>query len=78
MMKDLLVYIVKGLVDDPDAVAVDEIESGNTVTLELSVASDDMGRVIGRRGQVINAVRSLVEVKAARLGKRVDVELLEE
>lgn len=77
-MKDLLVYIVKGLVDDPDAVAVDEIESGNTVTLELSVASDDMGRVIGRRGQVINAVRSLVEVKAARLGKRVDVELLEE
>jgi uncharacterized protein len=78
MMKDLLVYIVKGLVDDPDAVAVDEIENGNTVTLELSVASDDMGRVIGRRGRVINAVRSLVEVKAARLGKRVDVELLEE
>lgn len=77
-MKDLLVYIVKGLVDDPDAVAVDEIESGNTVTLELSVASDDMGRVIGRRGRVINAVRSLVEVKAARMGKRVDVELLEE
>lgn len=77
-MKDLLVYIVKGLVDDPDAVAVDEIESGNTVTLELSVASDDMGRVIGRRGRVINAVRSLVQVKAARLGKRVDVELLEE
>lgn len=77
-MKDLLVYIVKGLVDNPDAVEVHEIENGNTVTLELSVASDDMGRVIGRRGRVINAVRSLVQVKAARLGKRVDVELLEE
>jgi uncharacterized protein len=77
-MKDLLEYIVKGLVDNPDAVKVYEIESGNTVTLELSVAGDDMGRVIGRRGRVINAVRSLVEVKAARLGKQVDVELLEE
>jgi uncharacterized protein len=77
-MKDLLEYIVKGLVDNPDAVEVYEIESGNTVTLELSVAGDDMGRVIGRRGRVINAVRSLVEVKAARLGKQVDVELLEE
>jgi uncharacterized protein len=77
-MKDLLEYIVKGLVDNPDAVEVYEIENGNTVTLELSVASDDMGRVIGRRGRVINAIRALVQVKAARLGKTADIELLEE
>ncbi|MFO7538719.1 MAG: KH domain-containing protein [Chloroflexota bacterium] len=77
-MKELLEFIVKGLVDNPDAVEVHEIESGSRVTLELAVASDDMGRVIGRRGRVINAVRALVQVKAARLGKMVDIELLEE
>jgi uncharacterized protein len=77
-MKELLEYIVKGLVDHPDDVVVHEIENGNRVTLELSVAGDDMGRVIGRRGRVINAIRSLVQVKASRLGKTVDVELLEE
>lgn len=77
-MKDLLEYIVKGLVDNPDAVEVYEIENGNTVTLELSVAGDDMGRVIGRRGRVINAIRALVQVKATRLGKTADIELLEE
>jgi uncharacterized protein len=77
-MKELLEYIVKGLVDHPDEVEVHEIENGNRVTLELSVAGDDMGRVIGRRGRVINAIRSLVQVKASRLGKTADVELLEE
>jgi predicted RNA-binding protein YlqC (UPF0109 family) len=77
-MKDLLEYIVKGLVDNPDDVEVYEIENGNTVTLELSVAGDDMGRVIGRRGRVINAIRALVQVKATRLGKTADIELLEE
>jgi uncharacterized protein len=77
-MKELLEYIVKGLVDHPDDVVVHEIENGNRVTLELSVAGDDMGRVIGRRGRVINAIRSLVQVKASRLGKTVDIELLEE
>jgi uncharacterized protein len=77
-MKDLLEYIVKGLVDNPDDVEVYEIENGNIVTLELSVASDDMGRVIGRRGRVINAIRALVQVKATRLGKTADIELLEE
>jgi uncharacterized protein len=77
-MKDLLEYIVKGLVDNPDDVEVYEIENGSTVTLELSVASDDMGRVIGRRGRVINAIRALVQVKATRLGKTADIELLEE
>jgi uncharacterized protein len=77
-MKELLEFIVKGLVDNPDAVEVHEIENGNNVTLELSVAGDDMGRVIGRRGRVITAIRSLVQVKAARLGKQVDIELLED
>ena len=56
-MKDLTEYIAKSLVDHPEEVSVDEIRHGNRVTLELSVAKDDMGRVIGKSGRVANAIR---------------------
>ncbi len=76
-MKDLVTYIVRSLVDNPDEVSVYETEDRGETVLELSVAGSDMGRIIGRKGRVINAVRSLLQVAAAKQGSRVALELLE-
>lgn len=76
-MKALTEYIAKSLVDHPDEVAVDEIRHGNRVTLELSVAKDDMGRVIGKGGRVANAIRTLLRVAAEREGCQVTLDVVE-
>ena len=76
-MKALTEYIAKSLVDHPDEVAVDEIRHGNLVTLELSVAKDDMGRVIGKGGRVANAIRTLLRVAAEREGNKVTLDVVE-
>jgi uncharacterized protein len=76
-MKPLTEYIAKNLVDHPDEVAVDEIRHGNRVTLELSVAKDDMGRVIGKGGRVANAIRTLLRVAADREGCQVTLDVVE-
>jgi predicted RNA-binding protein YlqC (UPF0109 family) len=76
-MKELVEFIVKSLVDNPDEVRVNAFEDRSETTLELSVAADDMGRVIGKNGRVINSIRSLVQVSAAKEGKRVNLEVLE-
>jgi predicted RNA-binding protein YlqC (UPF0109 family) len=76
-MKELTEYIAKSLVDHPDEVAVDEIRHGNRVTLELSVAKDDMGRVIGKGGRVANAIRTLLRVAAEREGNQVTLDVVE-
>lgn len=76
-MKELIEYIVTSLVDNPDEVAVAEVDNGSDLVLELSVNSSDMGRVIGRNGRVINSIRTLVQVSAAKQGKQVAVELIE-
>lgn len=77
-MKELVEFIVKSLVDHPDEVEVSEIGGGANTSIELSVASSDMGRVIGKGGRVINSIRALVQVLAAKQGKQVTLELLEE
>ena len=74
-MKELVEYVAKSLVDDPSQVTVNEIESGNTIILELHVAPEDMGRVISRNGRVANAMRTLLRVVSAREGKRVNLEI---
>lgn len=75
-MNELVSYIAKNLVDDPDAVEVEERNRGRGNTeLRLTVARDDMGRVIGRGGRVANAIRSLVRVAAIKQGKRVNLEI---
>jgi hypothetical protein len=76
-MKVLTEYIAKSLVDHPDEVAVDEIRHGNRVTLELSVAKDDMGRVIGKGGRVANAIRTLLRVASERQGCQVTLDVVE-
>lgn len=77
-MKELVEYLAKALVDDPDQVRVTEVVTGPDVLLELRVAPDDMGRIIGRNGKVITAIRALVQVCAAREARRAQLELIEE
>ena len=74
-MKELVEFIVKSLVDSPDQVEVDD-QSGTIV--EISVAQPDMGRVIGKSGRVINSIRSIVQVAAAKQGRRISVEIVED
>jgi uncharacterized protein len=76
-MKELVEYVVKSLVNFPDEVSVSEIQGNSETVLELSVAGSDMGCVIGKSGRVINAIRSLLQVAAAKQGQRVSLELLE-
>lgn len=75
-MKDLVEYIAKSLVDNPDEVEVTEIPGTASVIIELRVAPDDMGRVIGRDGRVANAIRVLLRVLASKQGKRVTLEII--
>jgi uncharacterized protein len=75
-VKELVEYIAKSLVDDPDAVEVTEIPGTASVIIELKVSPDDMGRVIGKDGKVANAIRVLLRVAAAKAGKRVTLEIL--
>ncbi len=74
-LRDLVEYIAKTLVEDPNQVHVKVIESNSSVTLELHVAPDDMGRVIGKSGRIVNAMRTLVRVAAMRQGKRASLEI---
>jgi hypothetical protein len=76
-MKDLLLYIARNLVDDPDAVSVTETEGEDGLTLELRVAPDDMGKVIGRQGRIAKEIRTLVRSYAQRTGRKVSVDIVD-
>lgn len=75
-MQDLIEYIAKSLVDDPSQVHVNTIHKGNTTILELEVAQEDMGRVIGKNGRVANAMRTLVRVLAAKQGEHITLDII--
>jgi len=75
-MVELVEYIAKSLVDDPSEVRVTETSQGGTITLELQVAQEDMGRIIGKNGRVANAMRTLVRVVASNEGKRANLDIL--
>ncbi|MGQ9848467.1 MAG: KH domain-containing protein [Aggregatilineaceae bacterium] len=75
-MKELVEYIAKSLVEDPGQVRVTETQHGSMTVLELEVAPDDMGRIIGKNGRVANAIRVLVRVPAAKQGKRVSLDIV--
>ena len=76
-MKDLLLSIAKGLVEDPNAVVVvqDEPSEDGTVVFHLHVAADDMGRVIGKQGRIAKAIRTVMRAAATRRDVRVAVEI---
>ena len=75
-MKELLLYMARNLVDNPDAVSVTEIPGDETV-LELRVAPEDMGKVIGRQGRIVKQIRILMRAVAQRKGKKVSVEIMD-
>ena len=75
-MKDLLEYIIKSIVSQPDAVKITEENSDTGLLIKLEVAPDDKGRVIGRQGRVAQALRTLLRVKAAKEDTRVRLEIL--
>ncbi len=74
--KDLVEYVARSLVDLPDAVQVTEVIDADGTVIELHVAEDDMGKVIGRNGSVAKALRTLLKVSAARTGESVTLEIL--
>ena len=76
-MKELLLYVAKNLVDQPDAVRVTQTESEEGIQLELLVASEDMGKVIGRQGRIAKEIRTIVKTVAQRSGERVTVDIVD-
>lgn len=76
-MKELLEYVARHLVEKPDAVDVHEVIGERSLVLELHVDEDDLGRVIGRRGRVARALRTLVKAAAVRDGRLVHVEIVD-
>ena len=76
-MQELVEYLAKGLVDKPDEVRVERVERDGAVVLELHVAADDVGKVIGRQGRLVRALRTVVRAGATRSGERITVEIAE-
>ena len=76
-MKELLLYMAKNLVDDPESVTVTETENEDGKVLELRVAEGDMGKVIGRQGRIAKEIRTIIKTVAQRSGEKVTVEIVD-
>lgn len=78
-MKGLVEYVAKSLVDDPSQVSLREISGRNSLIIELSAAPEDMGKIIGRRGRTVNAIRALLRASTAKRGsRRVTLEVVDQ
>ncbi len=77
-MKEFIEYIVKNLVDHPDQVQINEVGGTHTLIIELKVEKSDIGKIIGKKGKTINAIRTLLMSVASRNGLRVNLEILED
>ena len=76
-MKELLTYVAQNLVDHPEQVSVSQFEDDGETVLELRIAPEDMGKVIGRQGRIAKEIRTLIRSVAQRSGKRVSVEIVD-
>ncbi len=76
-MTELLEFLVRALVEDPGAVVVEELEEEGDLVYEITVAEEDLGRVIGKGGRVANAIRTIAKAAAVRIDRRVIVEILD-
>ena len=76
-MRELVEFLAKSLVDNPDQVRVNVVEGEQSIVLELIVASEDMGKVIGKQGRIAKAIRTVVKAAATREGKKVMVEIIQ-
>jgi predicted RNA-binding protein YlqC (UPF0109 family) len=74
---ELLAYLARRLVDDPDAVRVESVEEDDTLVLRLHVAQDDVGKVIGRQGRIARALRTIVRAGSVRERRRVQLEIVD-
>ena len=74
-MKDLILYLAKSLVENPDAVQVTETEGPDSIIIELNVAPEDMGKVIGKQGRIAKAIRSVIKAATPKDGKPVFLEI---
>ena len=74
-LEDLLTFVARSLVDEPDQVEVSSTEDDSRVDLELRVAPDDIGKVIGRQGRTIRSIRTVMKAASVKMGKRVNVEV---
>lgn len=77
MLKELVTYIAKSLVDNPDAVQITEVEGEHTSVLELRVAKEDLGKVIGKQGRTARAIRTILAAASSKAKKRTVLEILE-
>lgn len=75
-MKELIEYLVRSLVDNPDQVDIRELDGADVVTFEIRVASSDLGKVIGKQGKIANALRTVVKAGAMKNGKRAYTEII--
>lgn len=75
-MTELLTQIIKHIVDNPDDVSINEVQGERAIVLEIKVAPDDVGKVIGREGRIINALRQIIKAAAGKRNKRVNIELI--
>jgi len=76
-MKELIAYIAEALVDHPDQVVVNESEENDTISIELTVAKEDLGKVIGKQGRTAKAMRSLLSAAAGKMEKRSRLDIIE-
>ncbi len=76
-MKELVATIAKAIVDQPDMVRINEVEGEKSVILEVTVANDDMGKIIGKQGRIARAIRTVVKAAATKEGKKVIVDIQE-
>ncbi len=76
-MKELVKYIAKALVDNPDEVSVNEVEGEQTSVIELRVAKNDLGKIIGKHGKTAQSMRTILSAASAKIGKRAVLEIVE-
>ena len=76
-IKEMLTYIVGNLVEKPEEIQVNVLENGSSITLQLRVAAEDMGRVIGRQGRIAKEIRTIIKTVAQRTGEKVTVEIVD-
>ena len=76
-MLALVEHLAKSLVDQPEAVKVTQVENGKEITIQLTVAPEDMGKVIGKQGRIAKAIRTVVKAAAVKANKKVTVEIME-